>query len=143
MNKEIVKEVDELSSTERNIIKQYINYLDTNHKIILSNRPIVNFTKIIYKEKSLESNTIKKIYSNVSKSIDTTKKVTNEYIYLLDTQRKIVYGLEKDFDIIRDLYNFHYVTYDTWRKVTVPINKLRDTLCLDFKLKHGALYKVN
>lgn len=139
----IVNGIDKLSLTERKIITEYINNLDTHLKIISLNYSIFDLIRVMHNKQILKLNTMKKISSSVTKSIDTAKKVTNEYIYLLDTQREVDYELEKDIHIMRGLYNFYEVNYDTSRKVTVPINELRDTLYLDFELRHGALYKVN
>lgn len=142
-NRFIVNKVNTLVNLNRKIIKDHIISLDTNLKISSTNLKSIELKRIVSSGEAINLDISRKILSRISKNIDTAKKVTNKYIYLLESERKAVYGLETNIDLVISLYNFYEVNFDLSRKVTVPVEKLRNTLIFNFELKHGALYKVN
>ncbi len=139
----VVYKVNSEIDLNRKSFKDYNASFDTNIKIVNPYTTIVDSNRIINYMKITRIDGARNIVNKISKNIDAAKKVTNKYIYLLGSERNVVYGLEQNIDLVRGLYNFYEVNSDLSRKVTVPVEKLRNTLIINFELRHGALYKVN
>ena len=114
---------------------------DISRSLYRKIEPILTTKREVNKRIEADIDTNRKIAGEISKDIDITKKIARKYIYVNKGQRLIVKSIEPDIDAYRKINKLLITDIDTVRDV--ESDNVEDTLCIDFKLKHGILYEID
>lgn len=136
----VTNEADISYLTNRKTTRDTFVAQDTSRSSYHKIKPVLETKREIIKSIEEEIDSKRRVAAEISNEVDVTKKIAAKYIYLNKGQRLIVKSTDKDIDAYRETRKAFVNIVDTSR--TVESDNIKDTLCVDFELKHGCLYET-